>query len=232
MTSRSPLARLSAVEEPREPEPGAARLARRTRKVRQSAPRRPDVRLLLGSVLIIISVILGAVMLGKPDSTVPMWVATRDLPEGTLVLASDIAKHSVDSPMSGYLSDSDVVVGSRLARPVAAGELIHASAISTTRIAPATRLVTVAVDALHAPSDLQRGQRVDLWTTPVIESVISAPQLVMANLFVSAVPAVDERGISSSMGITLEVPLESVGAVIAALRSGDIDVVRVPQVVP
>ena len=226
MTQRSPLARLVPVRA----EPPDSSLP--PRPVRRSAPRRPDARLVIGVVLIVLSAGLGVVILGKPQTTAALWSASRDLPAGTVLEQGDLTSTLVASPIASYLASTDSVIGQRLAKPLAAGELIHASDIAQQRIAPATRLVTIPVDALHAPSDLERGHRVDLWSTPVIESVISTPQLVLSNLFVAQVPSLDERGISSNLGITLEVPIEAVGAVIAALRAGDVDVVRVPAVAP
>lgn len=227
MTQRSPLARLVPVRSASTKAQSPVSVPP-ARSVRHTAPRRPDARIVVGVILIVLSAGLGVVMVGKPETSVQVWRASRDLPAGTLLESSDVVAAVVASPLPSYLSSADLVVGKRLAKPVASGELLHSAAIAEQRIAPTTRLVTIPVDALHAPTDLERGHRVDLWTTPVIESVISTPQLVMSNLFVAQVPSVDERGISSTLGITLEIPVEAVGAVIAALRSGDVDVVRVP----
>lgn len=219
------MARLVSVG-PQAPASGSGTLP----KVRRTAPRRPDIRLVVGVVLIVLSAAMGVAMVGKPETAVQMWSVSRDLPAGTVLEPSDLVSVTMPQPIESYLPSTDVVVGQRLAQPLVAGELLHSSVIAQQRVAPATRLVTIPVDALHAPTDLERGHRVDVWSTPVIESVISAPQLVLSNLFVSQVPSVDERGISSSLGITLEVPVEAVGAVIAALRAGEVDVVRVPAV--
>lgn len=224
MTARSPLARLAPVQ-------GAAEPAQvKIKPVRQRVPRRPDARIVVGSLLVLLSALVGVRAIGKPETAVTMWSATRDLPAGTVIDESDVSAISIAGPVPSYVPSTEVVIGQRLAKPVAGGELIHSTDIAVQRIAPATRLVTIPVDALHAPTDLERGHRVDVWSTPVIESVISAPQLVLANLFVAQVPSLDERGISSSLAVTLEVPVEAVGAVIAALRSGDVDIVRVPVV--
>ena len=231
MTERSPLARLVPVEAPATEAPAASVRGRGDQRpaTRRTAARRPDARIVVGLVLVLISVALGVRMVGAPSTSTIMWATTRDLPADTKVMAADLKQISVAEPLAGYVPASESIVGETLVRPIAAGEFVHSSVIARVRLAPKTRLVTVAVDPLRAPTDLQRGHKVDVWSTPIVESVISAPMLVLANLFVSHVPLADQRGISSSIGITLEVPQDQVGVVIAAMRSGEVDVVRVPS---
>ena len=49
---------------------------------RGSRPRWRDPRMLLGLLLVLASVLLGAKVLEAADDTVPVWAVSRDLPDG------------------------------------------------------------------------------------------------------------------------------------------------------
>jgi hypothetical protein len=90
----------------------------------------------------------------------------------------------------------------------------------------------VPVAKLHMPhvSDLQ-GKQVDLYVT--VDSAVGrpqqAPQLVLANVTVADVIAQSSLADSGNSGVVLQVPLQFVQAVVGAVESGSIDVVRVPS---
>jgi hypothetical protein len=218
---RSPLARLTAGVGPGE-------AARPRRALRVTAPKKPDARFVIGIVFLIVSAIAGARLLADSTSTVPVWTLTRDLPAGALLVSSDVTQVQVRDVGAAYVPGSEVVVGRRLVRDLGAGEFIPGSSLIKGQQTAATRLVTIAVDPLHMPADLRRGHRVDLWSTPEVESVLAAPLLVMSGLIVMDVPS-QERSLASTVAVTVEVPVDQVQIVISAVRSGLIDLVRVPK---
>ena len=125
-------------------------------------PRWLDLRLVLGVLLVLGSVLLGARVVSAADATVPVWVAAADLAPGTELTADDLVAVDVrlDATADAYLSTGTRPEGRTLARAVRAGELVPRSALE----APA-RLVQVAlpVQAGYVPPALDRGQVVDVY---------------------------------------------------------------------
>src|SRR6476469_1490712 len=80
---------VTAVQLPSKPAAAADVPAGRTpRRVRP--PRWLDLRLVLGVLLVLGSVLLGARVVGAADATVPVWAVTGDLAAGTRLDASDL----------------------------------------------------------------------------------------------------------------------------------------------
>jgi hypothetical protein len=125
-------------------------------------PRWLDLRLVLGVLLVLGSVLLGARVVSAADATVPVWAAAADLAPGTELTADDLVAVDVrlDATADAYLSTGTRPEGRTLARAVRAGELVPRSALE----APA-RLVQVAlpVQAGYVPPALDRGQVVDVY---------------------------------------------------------------------
>lgn len=129
---------------------------------RTRPPRWLDLRLLLGVLLVLGSVLLGARVVSAADATVPVWAAAGDLAAGTALTTEDLVPVDVrlDSSASAYLATGTRPAGRTLSRAVRAGELVPRSALEE----PA-ELVQVAlpVQAGFVPPSLQRGQLVDIY---------------------------------------------------------------------
>ena len=140
--------------------PADAAAAPAPRRVRP--PRWLDLRLVLGVLLVLGSVLLGARLMSAADATVPVWAAADDLAAGTVLTADDLTAVEVrlDSTAAGYLSTGVSPDGRTLSRAVGAGELLPRAALE----APA-ELVQVAlpVQAGYVPPALRRGQLVDVY---------------------------------------------------------------------
>lgn len=125
-------------------------------------PRWLDLRLVLGVLLVLGSVLLGARIVGAAGATVPVWAVTGDLAAGTELGADDL--RAVDVRLGGaagsYLSTGTRPEGRTLSRAVRAGELLPRSAL-----AEAQELVQLAlpVQSGYVPPGLQRGQLVDVY---------------------------------------------------------------------
>src|SRR5215218_10248599 len=130
-TDRSECERaVTAVRQP--PAPGAAADALpgpTPRRVRP--PRWLDLRLVLGVLLVLGSVLLGARVVSAADATVPVWAATGDLAPGTELTAADLVPVDVrlDDAAQAYVSASTRPEGRSLSRVVQEGELIPRSAL-------------------------------------------------------------------------------------------------------
>ena len=111
--------------------PSAAALPPGPAPRRVRPPRWLDLRLLLGVLLVLGSVLLGARVVGAADATVPVWAASGDLAAGTELDADDLVAVDVrlDDTADAYLSTSTRPEGRTLARAVRAGELVPGSAL-------------------------------------------------------------------------------------------------------
>jgi hypothetical protein len=134
-------------------------------------PRWLDLRLVLGVLLVLGSVLLGARVVTAADATVPVWSATGDLAAGTVLADGDLVAVQVrlDDVAERYLATSTDPAGRVLGRAVRAGELVPRSALEE-----ATGLVQLAlpVQAGYVPPSLTRGQLVDVYA--VADPVVGA----------------------------------------------------------
>ena len=186
-----------------------------------------DARVLAGVVLIIVSMLVGARLLAGNSDTVTAWQATRDLAPGAVVSADDVVAVAIPASLATAYADGSGLPTSPLDRPLLVGEILPAPVDSA---ASDARWVTVPVEPLHAPVDLAPGERVDVWATQGDDlGVVPVPELVLEGVLVSQV-AVDGVGLGGEYGVVLEIDPRDASAVLAAARSGGIDLVRVPAV--
>src|SRR3954447_20447425 len=97
---------------------------RSPRRVR--TPRWLDLRLVLGVLLVLGSVLLGARVVSAAHATVPVWSAAGDLAAGTVLTKDDLVAVDVrlDDAAAAYLSTTTRPAGRTLSRAVSAGELL------------------------------------------------------------------------------------------------------------
>ena len=130
------------------------------RRVR--APRWLDLRLVLGVLLVLVSVLLGARVVGAADATVPVWAASGDLAAGSVLSAGDLVAVDVrlDDAADQYLATSTRPEGRALARAVQDGELLPVSVLEDV---PELVQLALPVQAGFVPPGLARGQVVDVY---------------------------------------------------------------------
>lgn len=192
------------------------------RRVR--APRWLDLRLVLGVLLVLGSVLLGARVVGGADATVPVWAAQGDLAAGTVLTADDLAVVDVrlDAVAGGYVSASVRPQGRTLGRAVGEGELLPRAALEAT-----TDLVRVAlpVQAGWVPPGLRRGQTVDVYAVadPAAGAVGTADgsvNLVVGNAPLQAVSGTADGVLSTpttTVQVVVSVPVDHAPDVFAAV---------------
>jgi hypothetical protein len=183
-------------------------------------PRWLDLRLVLGVLLVLGSVLLGARVVTAADATVPVWSAAGDLSAGTVLSADDLVAVQVrlDDVAGRYLATSTHPDGRVLGRAVRAGELLPRSALEE-----GTGLVQLAlpVQAGYVPPSLVRGQLVDVYA--VADPAVGATDQTggRVDLVVSAAPvqAVTGRGDG-----VLSTATTTVQVVVAVAAEGAADV--------
>lgn len=191
-----------------------------------------DPRLWIGVVLVTGSVVAGARLLSGADDMTAVWSASSDLVSGQTLTADDLTAtrvrfdEGVDEQR--YLPvDDELPSALTLDRPLAAGELVPASALGE-EPEDDTVSVSIAVAAEHVPTDLVRGSHVDVWVIGEDRRQRAAAEMVLEDVLILDAPVVSDAFASAtSRQLVLALPQadeESLGLVLAA--SGD-DRVRV-----
>lgn len=200
---------------------------------RLASPSWLDGRLVLGVVLVLASVLVGARVLSTADRSQQVWVATRDLPVGTVLAPGDLERSRVRLlDRSGLYSAAGPtpLVGYVVRRPVGPGELLPVGALGRPGDPAAPREVTVPTATGHLPPDLRRGQLVDVYVTPADKAgAPGAPRLVLERLVVAQTTSLG--GLSAGTQdrpVVLTVPPDDVLVLVTAMGQGRLDLVRVP----
>jgi hypothetical protein len=211
--------------------PAASRLA---------LPRWFDARMVIGILLVLGSVVVGAKVFSSAGATTSVWAASRDLPAGSRLQKSDLRAVDVRLADGGhYVSAAGAApAGYVLTRPVGAGELLPSKAFVDPAQAVGTSLarreVTVPVRQDHWPADLRASEVVDVYATPTKSdgTTPTAPVRILASVTVGSVPSrsKDVFGGSgqASGSVTLLVQDEQVAILVGAVESAQVDLVRVP----
>ena len=212
------------------------------RAARLPLPRWWDARFAAGVLLVLASVVGGARLVAAADHYDRVWVARHPLAVGQQVAAADltVGKARLHGGAEHYLSaDAALPAGAVVVRAVGAGEMVPLGAVSATGLPADRRLVSVPVAPGHFPSDLARGQVVDVYLTPKAHTAATAsgastpanlPRLVLAGAAIASRDGGSHAfGTASSVvGVVLSVPAEDVAALVGAVEGGSIDLVRVP----
>lgn len=171
-------------------------------------PRWLDLRLVLGVLLVLVSVLLGARVVGAADTTVPVWAAAGDLAAGTVLSPDDLVAVDVrlDDAADRYLATSTHPEGRALARAVREGELLPRSVLEDV---PELDRIALPVQAGYVPPGLARGQVVDVYAVadPAAGAAGSADGQVALVVGAAPVQAVSGRadGVLSSAATTVQV---------------------------
>ncbi len=218
------------------------------RASRLATPGWLDGRLVLGLLLVLVSVVVGARVLSSADRSTLVWAAGKDLTAGTLLAEGDLEPVRVrlfESAGRYVGAGGAPPVGYVVRRGLGAGELLPQGALEEPDRDAELRLVTVPVEAGHYPPTLTDDQRVDLWVTPQAAPdaaasdpaagppeplVLRGAQQVLSQVVVAAGPVRDDlAGAGGTVPIVLQVRPQDVDEVVSAMGLGRLDLVRVPR---
>lgn len=169
-----------------------------------------DLRLWLGVLLVVASVVLGSRLFASADDSVALWRATRDLPAGVAVAPGDFEQvrvHFVDGDSGEHLRVAAGEPSGYLIRPLGAGDLVAAGALTPTA-AEQFSTVSVQVPINRVPKAVTVGSRVDVWLLPAEESTPArapAAELLLEDVLVLEAPEADLLGGSGDRQIVLGV---------------------------
>lgn len=191
-----------------------------------------NLRTALGLILFLISLLSGSVVLRSAEAGVPVWAAARDLPEGESIDLGDLESVTVDLPagqLAAYLGGSSPLTGSMLLRPLRRGELVPAAWVTETP-SVSTRLIALPITEEHAVGGaLRAGDRVDIFATLRAAGGAARTALLVQDAEVEGLLSSEALVMEGETfgGITLSVPPEEVARIAFAIRTAEIDVVRI-----
>ena len=211
---------------------------------RLATPSWLDGRLVLGVLLVLVSIVVGARLLSSADASQQVWVATHDLAPGSTLADGDLRQGQVRLFDHGgrYLGAIGAKpVGYVLQRGVGADELLPRDSLTRPdAVGRPLRDVSVPVAPGHLPDDLQSGQQVDVYVTPEgragsptssspMPSSTAGTRLVLSRVSVTLRPRAGGLGATAATGVVLSVSEPDALALVAAVAAGGIDLVRVPR---
>ncbi|MCU1673765.1 MAG: hypothetical protein JWN77_1878 [Frankiales bacterium] len=200
-----------------------------------------DARLVLGVLLVLVSVVVGARVLSSADQSQTVWAAKRDLAPGAQLTADDLTRMRVrlfGTDTRRYINGrGGAPTGYFLRRGVGAGELLPIAALTKPGEQVSFRLVTVPVGRGHLPPNLAEDSQVDVYVSPEKKTAATTaaatvePRLVVRNVTVLQRPKLSgfAGGGTTDESIVLQVRPADVALILAAMSEGRIDLVGVPR---
>lgn len=200
---------------------------------RVARPAWVNLRTVLGLLLFAAALVAGNGILTAGKTTVDVWVAARDLPQDAVIGPGDLEPAAVRLPdrlLSGYVPTGRGLEGETITRPLHAGELVPLGWLAPAAAAAGGRSITVPVEPEHAVGGaLRAGDRVDVLAT-FDAGDLRARTTLLARA-VEVVEVVEAEGVALGddllVGVTLSVTSDQAARLAFALRTGEIDVVRV-----
>lgn len=223
------------------------------RALRLATPGWLDGRLVLGVLLVLVSVVVGARVLSAADRSTLVYAVTKDLAAGSVLEADDLEQVRVRlfDNAGQYVAAGEPPLGYVVRRGLGRGELLPRQALSLPDKDVDYREVTVPVEVGHLPPGLTADAQVDVWVTPTTTSddepapvegeapepgpdgtalELRGAQLVLQGVTVLAVQGDGGAfGGSTSVPVVLQVRPREVAALVSAMSLGRIDVVRLPR---
>jgi len=201
---------------------------------RLTRPRWFNVRVVGGILLVIAAVVLGARVIGASARTSPVWAAQHDLAEGTVLTATDLTAVEVNlgDYENLYLTPNQVSpVGMTVVNPLAAGELLPATAIEQSGTG---RVLAIGVTPDHMPPGVAHGSTIDLYLTKggtAGAEENATTELIGRDLTVQSVTAPATGGLSGATSnryqMSVLLPAETADRLVRILPTGEPIVVLV-----
>lgn len=182
-------------------------------------PKLTDPRLIVGTLLVVGSVALGAWAIDEARSNEPVYVAASVLTPGTVLTPSHltIAEVRLLEQQDLYVTPAwDFGKEYVVTQTISKGEFIPMTALQAHD--DTDRRVIAIPLAISPPAEVAVGAVVDLWQSEIKADQGSA-QLIAANLIVSEVPSREGVFTVSSAGqVHVVVPQADVAAVLSAVQ--------------
>lgn len=179
-----------------------------------------DTRFLLGVLLVGVSIAGVWLVVSAARQTAPTLAASRTIVAGESVTDGDLRVVDVALGAVGdaYLSPEALAEGAVATRTIPSGELVPVDAVGDPADA---RVTTVVVDtAADVPGRVAEGTPVEVWHAPVVDDVVEAPRILIADATVSSVTREDGVLGGADASVELVIPRADVAALLAAQAGG------------
>jgi hypothetical protein len=178
---------------------------------------------LAASSLLVVGSVVGAwVLIEQSKATEVFLVTKQNLASGAVLSASDLDQIplSMFEITDSYLQPEALVEGLILTRPLAAGEAVPVSALTTAELANWSNLVLTP--ALELSSQIEVGTTVSIWTSPHLDFQTFGDPLLLAT-DVEVVKIIEPQGnfADTAKSVELRVPNNSLQYLIAAITNKD-----------
>lgn len=199
--------------------------------MRLRTPRWKDPRLIVGIVLVVASVLMGAVLVSRLSETTSVLVARSAIVPGDAISVEDLetVELRLGEQTDHYVGTPEAIPDGAVAlRTIRAGELVPMSAIGQSAEVP-LRPVVIPVDAAVAESVVP-GATVELWhTAPAAEEGADAQAgLLVPDAVVRRIDEGSSLGMQE-MSVEVLVPSDSVDEVLEVLSQDErLDVIGIP----
>jgi hypothetical protein len=199
--------------------------------MRLRRPRWRDPRLIVGIILVVASVVMGAVLVSRLSETTSVLIARSAIVPGDPLEAADLV--AVDlrlgDQVDHYVGDLEAIPeGAVATRTIRAGELVPRSAVGQSTDVP-LRPVVLPVEAAVAESVVP-GATVELWhTAPAADDGTEADaRLLVPDAVVRRIDEGSSLGMRS-MAVEVLVPGDRLDEVLEVLSKDErLDVIGVP----
>lgn len=194
-----------------------------------------DPRLVLGVLLVLASTVLGAAAIAAGSNTTGFWAVRSEVRAGDPVQRADLVKAEAHLPDAAarHLMRTDEPLPARLddlvwARDVGDGALVSRAALASGQTGGVTEL-PLTVTSGAAPTDLGRGDRVDVWVGPGPGDDAGEKSVrVLSDVqVVSSGGSAAIRGAPSRTVLVDVSDAELSGAVVSTVAAGHVTMVRV-----
>ncbi len=186
-----------------------------------SHKRRPLV--LAASSLLVLGSMVGAwVLIEQSKATEVFLVTKQNLASGTSLKASDLDQIPLSMfEISGsYLQPDALVDGLVLTRPLAAGEAVPISALTTAELTNWSNVVLTP--ALELSSQIEVGTKVSIWSSPHLDfQTFGDPDLLATDIEVVKIIEPQGNFADTSKSVELRVPKNSLQYLIGAITNND-----------
>lgn len=199
--------------------------------MRLRTPRWKDPRLIVGIVLVVASVLMGAVLVSRLSETTSVMVARSAIVPGDPISTDDliVVEMRLGEQTDHYVGSAGAIPDGAVAlRTIRAGELVPMSAIGQSSEVP-LRPVVIPVDAAVAESVVP-GATVELWhTSPALEEGADAEaRLLVPDAVVRSIDEGSSLGMQE-MSVEVLVPRDALDEVLEVLSQDErLDVIGIP----
>ncbi len=177
----------------------------------------------IASSLLVVGSMVGAWVLIEQSKTTEVFLVTKqNLASGTSLTAADLDQIPLSMfEISGsYLQPDALVDGLVLTRPLAAGEVVPVSALTTAELTNWSNVVLTP--ALELSSQIEVGTKVSIWSSPHLDfQTFGEPDLLATDIEVVKIIEPQGNFADTSKLVELRVPKNSLQYLIGAITNND-----------